>query len=388
MQIRKYGGWRDITFVLLVTIVTVIVLLLPAGDFYKRPDTEREAWGKVVEVNNDMVFQRGIFRQGEQQLVVELLAGEHKSEQITVMNLLQGNLELEWFYQQGEKVLTGYSVSDGQIIAGRALEPYRQGPELWLLVLFFAMVLIFAGWTGVKAFISFAFTVTIMWKILLPYYIKGTIDPVLVSLAVVTILCFVTIFIVAGFNKKGTSAFLGSLAGALATWGVLMLFGGFLKINGTTANFSTALAFSGFEQLNLLRLFFAAAILSATGAIMDVAMDIAAAMCEIVEKRPDIGHLELIRSGFSIGRMVIGTMTTTLLLAYSGNALTMLMYLMTRGIPLFRIINMNHVASEALKTLAGTMGLTLVAPLTAIIAAFILVPVAKNASHTQPQTHV
>jgi uncharacterized membrane protein len=94
--------------------------------------------------------------------------------------------------------------------------------------------------------------------------------------------------------------------------------GHWLKINGSTSEYSTALRFSGYEFLNLLQLFYAAIILSAFGAIMDFAMDIAMAMTEIKEKKPEIGRKELIRSGLTIGRTVIGTMSTTLLLAYSG----------------------------------------------------------------------
>lgn len=312
-------------------------------------------------------------------MTVQLLEGPYKGARVEAMNLLQGNLELEWFYRPGEKALVGYSAVDGRVIAARMLEPMRQGPTLWLIGAFFAVVLLFAGWTGARALLSFCFTVAMLWKILLPSYLQGKVDPVLVALGVVALLCFITLFLVAGFTRKGFSAFLGALSGCLVTWGVLLLFGGSLKLNGTTADFSTALAFSGFERLNLLRLCYAAVILSATGAMMDVSMDIAAAMSEIVEKRPDSGRLELIQSGFNIGRAVIGTMTTTLLLAYSGSALTMLMFLMAKGMAVGRILNMNHLAAETLKTISGTIGLTLVAPLTAVISAYILVPAVRPA---------
>jgi uncharacterized membrane protein len=78
----------------------------------------------------------------------------------------------------------------------------------------------------------------------------------------------------------------------------------------------------------------------------------------------------LIGSGINIGRLVIGTMSTTLLLAYTGDALTMLMFLLARGISSWRIFNMNYVASELLKTLSGTIGLTLVVPCVAIFSGF------------------
>ena len=105
---------------------------------------------------------------------------------------------------------------------------------------------------------------------------------------------------------------------------------------------------------------------------MDIAMDIAAAMAEIKEKKPEIVRRELILSGLNIGRLIIGTMSNTLLMAYSGGALTMLMFLMAKGLSAWRILNMNYLASETLKTISGSIGLILTVPLTAVISGFIL----------------
>ncbi|WP_276717184.1 YibE/F family protein [Caloranaerobacter azorensis] len=111
--------------------------------------------------------------------------------------------------------------------------------------------------------------------------------------------------------------------------------------------------------------------IGASGAAMDIAMDVAASMEEIKIKKPDIQRKELIQSGFNIGRAVIGTMTTTLLLAYSGGYLTLLMLFMTKNSSLIRIINLKIVSAEIMRTLVGSIGLVLVAPITAIVAGWI-----------------
>ena len=98
---------------------------------------------------------------------------------------------------------------------------------------------------------------------------------------------------------------------------------------------------------------------------MDIAMDIAASMQEIIEKKPDINVREHILSGLRVGRAVVGTMTTTLLLAYSGGYTTMLMYYMAQGIPLCQFFNLNIVAAEVLNILVGSFGLIMVAPFSA-----------------------
>ncbi len=101
-------------------------------------------------------------------------------------------------------------------------------------------------------------------------------------------------------------------------------------------------------------------------------MDVTASMNEVLDKRPDITRNELIQSGFNVGRMVTGTMTTTLLLAYSGGYLTMLMLFVSKGTTFARMLNFKMVAAEIFRTLVGSVGLVLVAPITAVIAGFIL----------------
>ncbi len=116
----------------------------------------------------------------------------------------------------------------------------------------------------------------------------------------------------------------------------------------------------------------AAIILGASGACMDIAMDIAAAMDEIKKKKPDIPPLELIQSGFVVGRHVIGTMATTLLLAYSGGYLTLLMLFQVKEPGILRMLNLKIVAAEIMRTLVGSIGLVLVAPITAIVGGIII----------------
>ena len=105
---------------------------------------------------------------------------------------------------------------------------------------------------------------------------------------------------------------------------------------------------------------------------MDIAMDISASMKEVLDKKPDISRRELFFSGIKVGRAVIGTMTTTLLLAYSGGYTGLLMVFMAQGTPALNILNLNYVSAEILHTLVGSFGLVTVAPLTAFVGSFIL----------------
>ena len=105
---------------------------------------------------------------------------------------------------------------------------------------------------------------------------------------------------------------------------------------------------------------------------MDLAVDITSAVNEVVEKKPDISVKEAICSGMNVGRAAMGTMTTTLLLAYSGGYIALLMVFMAQGTPISNILNYKYVSAEIIDTVIGSFGLVSVAPLTAIFAGILL----------------
>jgi uncharacterized membrane protein len=105
---------------------------------------------------------------------------------------------------------------------------------------------------------------------------------------------------------------------------------------------------------------------------MDLAIDIAAAVNEVVERNPDISTAEAIRSGFNVGKAVVGTMTTTLLFAYTGGYIALLMVFMAQGTPVVNILNLKYVSKEIIHTVVGSFGLVAVAPFTAISAGILL----------------
>jgi len=143
------------------------------------------------------------------------------------------------------------------------------------------------------------------------------------------------------------------------------------RVPGTVMDFSETLLYSGYTHIKLTDIFLSGIFISAAGAVMDVAMDIAAAQNELIEKKPDMGGRELMFSGFNIAYPVIGTMTTTLLFAYSGGVIFIFMAFMAKGTPIETIFNTNYIAGEILNTLVGSFGLVLVAPATAIIGGYV-----------------
>ena len=106
--------------------------------------------------------------------------------------------------------------------------------------------------------------------------------------------------------------------------------------------------------------------------MMDLAVDITSAVDEVIHKKPDIKPWEAVKSGLTVGRAAMGTITTTLLLAYSGSCIAQLMVFMAQGTPLDCILNYKYIAAEIIHTVAGSFGIVAVAPVTAVAAGLLL----------------
>ena len=280
-------------------------------------------------------------------------------------------MELDKRFQPGDRALAVLTLDDHDDIAvAVAHDFYRLDVELLLFGLFALALVIFAGWTGVKALLSFVFSAYALWKLLVPALLHGW-HPMLVTLAITTILLAAIIFLVAGLSRRGMVAFLGALLGIGATCGLSLAFGTAFRVHGSVLPFSETLLHTGFGHLNLTQIFLAAIVLACSGAVMDLAMDVATSMAEVAAANPELSAWHLGRSGLRVGQAVVGTMTTTLLLAYSGSATALLMLLMAQGIPLTTIANSTLMAAEILRTVVGSFGMVLVAPCTALVGALL-----------------
>lgn len=179
-----------------------------------------------------------------------------------------------------------------------------------------------------------------------------------------------------GYDVLALSAISGSLIGTMVTLVLSLIFTSEFNLHGALMTNSESLLYAGYSYLDLTSIFMASIFIGASGAVMDLAVDITASVNEVVEKKPDITAditaIEAMKSGMNVGRAAMGTMTTTLLLAYSGSYVAQLMVFMAQGTPLDNILNYKYVSAEILHTLAGSFGLVSVAPLTAICAGFLL----------------
>ncbi len=358
---------------LIITLLLIVILLLiPTG--FEKANTysgTESCTAKVLEVDNSSIWTIGVIQSGEQRCVVKVTSGKFKGQTITGVNLLTGSLETDKFFEVGDKVQIRISYDEGIILSASIIDHYRINKEIFLAVIFIIFLIIFAGKTGVKSILSFVLTVLAIWKVLVPCYLKGQ-NPVLLGLLIVCGLTILIISLVYGFEKKSLSAISGSVLGIITTAVLGMTFTDMFKIHGAIMPNSESLLYAGYANLDLTKIYMATIFIGSSGALMDIAVDITSAVNEVVEKKPDISFKEATKSGLNVGRAAMGTMTTTLLLAYSGGYIALLMVFMAQGTPIENILNYKYISAEIADTIIGSFGLVAVAPFTALTSGFFL----------------
>jgi len=362
---------RDLVLTGVFALMTLALYFAPTGFEDRLPEGTLAVRARVASVDNAFVRQYGLVLEGDQRLEAVVLEGAFKGQTVVADNLFLGKLELDKQFAPGDTALMALTVVSGKVVNAAAQDYYRLDVQVWLMALFAVLLVAYAGLTGLKALLSFLFAALAIWKVLIPLFLKDY-DPIWVTLAVLALLMACVLFLVGGVNRKALSAYLGSLLGIAATCLSALGFSAAFHLHGSVKPYAETLIYSGYPHLNLTRIFLATIFLGSSGAVMDLAMDVAASIQEVAGHNPDLGFWRLFASGLRVGRVVVGTMTTTLLLAYSGGFMALFMVFMAQGVPLANVFNMNHVSAEVLNTLVGSFGLVLVAPFTAATGAWLM----------------
>lgn len=365
MEIRKYR--KDIAFIIAFILASAVLLLIPTGFERAIYVNAVGAKAEVLSTDDRGIIQTGLFRTGDQRCHVRVLSGEHKGLEMDGINLLSGSLKEDKVFVPGDTawVLIERD-TDGNPIFINLIDYYRIGTE-WILVIAFALILVaFAGIRGIRMILSFVFAFFAIWKMLIPAVLKGA-SPFLMCTLTLILLTLVTLPMVSGVNRRSLAAICGALLSMLITLLLSLFMTRILRIHGSVLESSEALLYSGFMTLDLTSLFAGVVCLSAGGAIMDLSIDVSAAMWEVKEHSPLIGAKALFASAMEVGRAGVGTQITTLLLAYMGSYLTLMMVYMAQATPIPNIFTSKSIAAEILQTLVGAMGIVMVTPLTTLM---------------------
>lgn len=269
----------------------------------------------------------------------------------------------------GDKVIL-YNYPDETLNADWTLGEYQRTDTLITLGIIFAVLLILFGRKqGFNTLVSLSLTILCVFFVFIPGVLSGQniyVWTLIISIFVI----FSTFLIVNGYQKKSFVAGIGCVSGVILSASMTLILNHILNLRGYIDENSVFLmSINPDNPIDLRAIIFAAIIIGALGAIMDVAMSISSALYELKENSPSLTQKMLIKSGFNIGRDIMGTMANTLILAYIGSSLSFVLLMVSFNPFIVDILNREVIISEILQALIGSFALLFTMPLTAIIAA-------------------
>ena len=306
---------------------------------------------------------------GNQNLIVRVKTGQYAGQQMMADNTVGPIYGTPMAV--GDRVTVGLSTYADGTVRCYVYEYDRSTGLLLVLAAFLIVTVLVGGKVGVKSLVSLGLTVAALIFILLPLLLLGwpTIPTTFLISVLVTAATFV---ILGGVDKKTVCACLGTLAGiALATAFGLMA-QSILRIDGYRQEYAEALLQlrqTEESMIGITGLVTAGVIVSALGAVMDVAMSISSAIQELIRVNGDLTAKDLMKSGMNIGRDMVGTMTNTLILAIMGSGLTLVVYIYSLGLQPWQLLSSAYMSLEAISAVASSIGVMMAVPLTAAICA-------------------
>jgi uncharacterized membrane protein len=258
-------------------------------------------------------------------------------------------------YQPGADPEFRYTYSDRQ----------RRPLLLWVAIGFGVVVVALGRLRGFAALAGLVATVFVLLQFVIPAILDGR-SPVLVAVVGASVIAFVALYSAHGFNRMTTVALLGTLA-ALAVTALLAWFAvEAAAFTGLVSDEAFLLTVAGIDPAGLI---LAGVVLGAIGAIDDVTVTQASAVWELHRVRPDLGRITLFGHGLKVGRHHVASTVNTLVLAYAGAAMPLLIFFVLAEQSLGTVVNSEIVAIEVVRTLVGSIGLVSSVPLTTWLAA-------------------
>lgn len=322
----------------------------------------------VVEIIEDNLQEDGT-RIGYQKVKLKILSGNLKG------NILDGTSFAGYLYGAdctiGMKVIASISEYDGN--ASVSVYSYDRSNIIYVFVgLFLLMLWIIGGKKGFKSAIGLMFTFICIIYLFLPMLYRGY-SPFLSAVVVIILITIVSLYLIDGISKKSISAMIGTITGVIISGVCAAGFGNIAKISGyNVAEVEELVFISNNTNLKVGGILFAAILIASLGAVMDVSMSIASAMTEIYSHNNNIVKKDLFKSGINVGRDMMGTMSNTLILAFTGGSINTLILNYAYALKYNQVINMYQIGIEIMQGVSGSIAIILSVPLVSIISSYLL----------------
>jgi len=359
--------------------VFLAIFLLPV--FVNAQEIHQELQGVWKAKVTDIISQEEKYIEGTdtkevtQVINAEILEGDRKGEVVTLNNDYIVLKDGQTFFLNYFINISGteyYSVRDVDRIGGIFI----------LLILFVIVVLIFGKFQGLRSLISLFFNFLVILYVLLPVLLKGY-SPILVSIVVGSFILFFAIFFTHGFNRSSTIAFSGTVI-SVALTGLLAFFSiKLLNLSGFFSEETMYLNFNTSGSLNFEGLLLGGIIIGVLGVLDDIAITQVAVVSEIRSIGQHLSNKEIFDKAMNVGKEHVSALVNTIVLAYAGVSLPLLLWFSKSTAPINTIINNEIFATEIARTIVGSIGLIITVPITTILAVMVSkkISIAKKTNH-------
>lgn len=322
---------------------------------------------QVLEVLEEGLIGEGELSQPYQLLRVRLLEGSFEGVEIDVEYGALSLTSEKRMFRQGDRVLLEHVRSpDGEDIFGLA-DYVRTGPLLWLTLLFAVATLLLSGWQGIRSLLGMGVSLAVIIGFIVPQILAGR-NPVFIAIVGSVVMMAVGLYLVYGWGSKTHVAVAGLFCSLVFTGLLAAWFVGWARLSGFGAEEAGFLRIAG-VQVDPQGLLLAGIIIGTLGALDDIAVGQSSSIFELSKANPSLGWGDLFRRGMVIGRDHIAAMVNTLLLAYVGAALPLVLLFSVYAESFGITLNREIIAEEIVRTLVGSLGLLAGVPLTSLIAA-------------------
>ena len=357
-----------------LALIFIFYIHTPIYHLYSSAPGEHVYYEKAAVIS---VSQENIARDeslgldvGSQEVKLRILTGVYRGEVITVKNSLN--------YVTNVRARAGSNVIVYIDTVGKTFDvwiySYDRGPFLYIFGLLFVLALcVIGGRRGIRSVLGIIFTFASIVFLFIPMLYRGY-SPALAAVGVVIITTCVALVLIGGLSTKTLAAILGTTAGIAFSSLILAVALGITHLTGYSSNEADVLIqIAGGTHLQVSQLLFAAILISSLGAIMDIAISIASAVNEVYLSS-SMSFSELFHSGMNVGRDMMGTMANTLIIAFTGTSLNLLILIYSWNVQYYQLLNNNEIGIYIVQAVAGSIAVVLTVPLVSFFAAQ-LIPV-------------
>ena len=362
----------DLSFKIIIAVVTLVIFISVTywanAGFSEAASEQKQSHetARVTEIlaTNVEMTENG-FYQGEMRLIVELETGAYRGAQTEVVFFL--NQITSHQAQIDDRMSVRITVVDEVITSINIQNPERREIVFGFFAVFLVILGLLGGKRGIIAITSLIFTLISIIFLLIPLALRGY-SVIFTTFIILFLITIVSLTLLAGFTSKGIAAMIGCLIGVAAT-AILTHIGATLAhISGFhMEEVGLILATTDIAPAQASGLFISGVLIASLGAVMDTAMTIASTVDELRKNNPKMTVARLFRSGMNVGRDTMGTMTATLILAFAGTSLNMIILIYNGGTSLNQLINSDFIVIEIIRSIAGSLGIILTIPAVALV---------------------